>query len=92
MKRARIAPLLVLLATATPSQAAGPLWLMSAREWRASAPAVRLELVRDYMRAFCARPTMSASTVVRCVDSRSKPLPGKTALFDVASQCVLEAG
>lgn len=95
MKVLRVAPALIacgLVATALPAQAADPLWLMSAREWRASTPAARQGLVRDYMRTFCARPTMAPGEVILCIERSSRPLAAGDAMFDVASACVLALG
>jgi len=89
--RAALLALLAVASTTMPAVAADQLWLMSAKDWRQRSAAERLELVRAYMLSFCARPTMSAQQVLACVNHRSRSLPGTTAMFDVASECVLAA-
>lgn len=95
MTRGRIARACVagalLAVAAAPALARDPLWLMSAREWRGSSAPERRELVQDYMRSFCARPTMEPGDVIRCIERGSRRLAPDGAMFDVASACVLAA-
>jgi hypothetical protein len=87
----RVAAGVLMGVAAAPALAGDPLWLMSAREWQASSAPERRELVRDYMRSFCARPTMELGGVIRCIERGSRRLAAGDAMFDVASACVLAA-
>jgi hypothetical protein len=70
------------LAAAEP--AAGSILFMTSHEWRGATGAQKRALAADFMRIFCAQPTMPPASLSDCLDRASA---GST-LFDSALACV----
>ena len=70
------------LAAAAP--VAGSILFMTSQEWRRATAAEKAALAADFMRIFCAQPTMAPAVLADCVDRAS--VGG--ALFESALACV----
>lgn len=65
---------------------AGSILFMTSPEWRAATATQKTALAADFMRIFCAQPTMPPAILADCVDRASAG-----SLFESALACVREA-
>jgi hypothetical protein len=72
------------LAAAEPT--AGSILFMTSHDWRRATGAEKTALAADFMRIFCAQPTMPPAILADCLDRTS----AGRALFESALACVRE--
>lgn len=86
MKGWRLIPLLCLVAPplAAAAPVAGSILFMTSQEWRGATAAEKSALAADFMRIFCAQPTMAPDVLADCIDRAS----AGGALFESALACV----
>jgi hypothetical protein len=73
------------LAAAEP--VAGSILFMTSHDWRSATAGEKTALAADFMRIFCAQPTMPPAILADCLD---RAAAGR-ALFESALACVREA-
>jgi len=86
MKRWWLVLLLGLVAppAAAAAPVAGSILFMTSQEWRLATAAEKIALAADFMRIFCAQPTMAPAILADCVDRA----PASGVLFEIALACV----